>query len=102
MRLHARTGKAETMNRRSFISALIASAVAPAFLPGTGRIWRPEVHGLAVMEIPMAASGYDYYCQIHPATREWIRMTSTASGVIFHEIIHRPYEENPQTRAYLL
>ena len=29
------------LNRRSFISSMLASCVAPVFLPGEGRIWRP-------------------------------------------------------------
>jgi hypothetical protein len=29
------------MNRRGFLTALLAGAVAPAFLPGAGRLWKP-------------------------------------------------------------
>ena len=30
------------MNRRSFIHSILAGVVAPAFLPGAGRIWKPS------------------------------------------------------------
>jgi hypothetical protein len=29
------------MNKRSFLKTLLAGVVAPAFLPGAGRIWKP-------------------------------------------------------------
>lgn len=30
-----------TTNRRSFLSSLLLGSVAPLFLPGAGRIWKP-------------------------------------------------------------
>lgn len=36
------------MNRRSFISSLIAGVVAPAFLKGAGRNWKRTESGLMV------------------------------------------------------
>lgn len=36
------------MNRRSFISSLLAGTVAPAFLPGAGRRWFRTPEGIIV------------------------------------------------------
>ena len=36
------------MNRRSFLSTVLAGVVAPAFLPGAGRLWKRTESGLSV------------------------------------------------------
>lgn len=42
------------MNRRSFITSILEGSVAPLFLKGTGRIWKPSREIIQVTHIRLA------------------------------------------------
>lgn len=76
------------MNRRGFLGALLAGAVAPAFLPGAGRLWKPAPKKLVAVINP------DYVSAPYECLFLW-------DADIFQAITYNRFEPSPTAQALL-
>ena len=84
------------MNRRSFISSLLAGSIAPMFLPGAGRIWKMREN----LTVPIRLGWYDV-SDFQPGSWEKFMRDWRAAVVVEEESIYRMFTRTSKDIFYM-